>query len=536
MNEVLYMNMKRRNSVWSILLPLFYSALVGALVGAVVVVFKLCAKVVIAFSEEMYAAATEQWWITPLLLAAFALIAVVSSLVYKKVPNARGGGIPTSIGIVRGLIQFHWVKNLIAVFGLSLSGFFVGVPLGTEGPSVQIGTTVGRGVTRIFAKKHPAGDRYLMTGGACAGFTTATGAPISGIMFALEEAHQCISPMILMVATVSVMFSKIVSDLLSPLLGVSTTLFEEMVPVTLTAADLWLPALIGIVVGLFSVAFLKYYTLLQEFWSKKLRKIPALCKILIVFALTFAFGMLSYSNISTGHELMVHLFREGGIWYLLLLCLAVRSTLMILASSSGITGGLFLPLMSLGALVAALLAVALHALGLSTEYYSIIMILGITACLAGMMKMPVTAMVFALEALFASSNVLPVIISALLSYVVTELFEVHSITDSVLHNRIRDQHGDVKPAVYDGFITVKTGSFAVGKQIRDILWPNNLFVLSIKRAAQSGAVMDEHGEKYLHVGDELHVRYSTYDRAATREELSAIVGPQKYAEENVEKV
>ena len=113
---------------------------------------------------------------------------------------------------------------------------------------------------------------------------------------------------------------------------------------------------------------------------------------------------------------------------------------------------------------------------------------------------------------------------------------MHSITDSVLHNRIRDQHGDVKPAVYDGFITVKEGSFAVGKQIRDILWPNNLFVLSIKRAWQSGAVVDEHGEKYLHVGDELHVRYATYDRAATREELSSIVGEQKYAEENVEKV
>ncbi|MBQ4599803.1 MAG: chloride channel protein [Clostridia bacterium] len=530
------MNKKRKNSAWSTLLPLFYGALVGALVGAVVVVFKLCAKVVIAFSEEMYAAAKEQWWIALLLLAAFAVIAVVSSLIYKKVPNARGGGIPTSIGIVRGLIPFHWVKNLIAVFGLSLSGFFVGVPLGTEGPSVQIGTAIGRGVTRVCARKRPAGDRYLMTGGACAGFTTATGAPVSGIMFALEEAHQRISPMILMVTTVSVVFSKIVSDLLSLLVGVSTALFPAMQPLTLGAKDLWLPALIGLVVGLFSVAFLKYYTLLQKFWSKKLSRIPALGKILIVFALTFAFGMLSYSNISTGHELMIHLFEEGGIWYWLLLCLAVRSTLMILASSSGITGGLFLPLMSLGALVAAVVAALLHAMGLGMEYYSIIMILGITACLAGMMKMPVTAMVFALEALFASSNVLPVILAALISYAITEIFEVHSITDSVLHNRIRDQHGDVKPAVYDGFVTVKAGSFAVGKQIRDILWPNNMFVLSVKRETQSGAVMDEHGEKYLHVGDELHVRYSTYDRAATRAELSAIVGEQQYAEENVEKV
>ena len=72
---------------------------------------------------------------------------------------------------------------------MSLLSFLMGVPLGNEGPSVQIGTAVGRGTTRIALRKRFAWDRYSMTGGACAGFAVATGAPISGILFAVEEAH-----------------------------------------------------------------------------------------------------------------------------------------------------------------------------------------------------------------------------------------------------------------------------------------------------------------------------------------------------------
>ena len=79
----------------------------------------------------------------------------------------------------------------------------------------------------------------------------------------------------------------------------------------------------------------------------------------------------------------------------------------------------------------------------------------------------------------------------------------------------------------DGFVTVREKTFAVGKQIRDILWPSNLFVLSVKRKASADAVMYEFGEKKIREGDELHVRYTCYDQDAALEELCAIVGDQQ---------
>ena len=48
----------------------------------------------------------------------------------------------------------------------------------------MIGTSLGRGVSRI-GKKNKAWDRYIMTSGACSGFTVATSSPISGIFFFL---------------------------------------------------------------------------------------------------------------------------------------------------------------------------------------------------------------------------------------------------------------------------------------------------------------------------------------------------------------
>ena len=71
----------------------------------------------------------------------------------------------------------------------SYIAFFTGLPLGNEGPSVLIGTALGRGTNNLF-NRTPAWDRYVMTGGAAAGFAVATGAPATGIIFALEEVHK----------------------------------------------------------------------------------------------------------------------------------------------------------------------------------------------------------------------------------------------------------------------------------------------------------------------------------------------------------
>lgn len=63
----------------------------------------------------------------------------------------------------------------------------------------------------------------------------------------------------MIVSSVSVITATVVSNVLSPLLGVETSLFYDFEPVSLAIKDMWIPVLLGILSGIFAVAFLKYY-------------------------------------------------------------------------------------------------------------------------------------------------------------------------------------------------------------------------------------------------------------------------------------
>ncbi len=533
----------KRNWIFlkNLLLPtLLFSFVSGTLTGMAVLLYRLVSGWIIGFSESTYGTMRLQpLWILAA-VAVIALIALGTAFLYRRIPNIRGGGIPTAIAILRGSLPFRWWQNFLGVWVASLSTFLIGIPLGTEGPCVQMGTAVGRGTVKLLAPRHGAWDRYVMTGGACAGFTAATGAPISGILFAVEEAHGRISPMILMVAFSSTLFADATLEAMAPFFGLQGDLFPGLdhYVMQLDLRELWLPLLVGVLIGGASVLFLRSYHLVQKLWHLGKRPLRTELRILLVAGVTLALGLVSYDFISTGHHLTDHLLYGSEVWYLLLLILVARGFIMLAANTTGITGGMFLPIMTLGAIIASLCGQGLITLGWIPEAYrTTVVVLGITACIAGMIKTPMTAIVFAIEALGCGANVLPVILTVTAAYLVTELCGAQSINEIVVESRVEEFREDSPaPTVIDTFVTVRPDTFAVGKQIRDIFWPCNLFVLSIKRDPVEGAKVDQHGDKTIHPGDILHVRYSCYDEAEARRELFAIVGEQSIEEQKVEKV
>lgn len=521
------------NYLLNLITPAFlFGAVTGIFTAVVINLYKVAASFVIGVSEKGYHYLGEHLYWIPAVLLVLLGMAFLYAWVYKRVPNLRGGGIPTSIGILRGLMPFKWLLNLVGVFLLSLGTFLVGVPLGNEGPSVQMGTAIGRGSVYSFAKKHRAWDRYAMTGGACAAFGVATGAPISGILFAIEEAHERISPMIFLVSATAVIFGYITTELMAPLLGISTELFPPMQLTTLSLKEIWIPIAVGLAMGLLASLFLTYYRLIRGFFTKTLHKVPHSIRIFGVFALTLGMGLLSGSFISTGHELIIDLFEGKMAVYMLFLILLVRATLTLCANANGITGGLFVPILALGAVLSSALGKAAVSLfDISHDKYVLILVLGITACIASLMKTPLTAILFAVEALSCYANILHVILAVTIAFVITEVFDVKNINETVLDARMEEINEGKRLVTVDTLVTVQKGSFAVGKQIRDIFWPANLFVLSIRQGENNKTSGGGQGGKALHEKDVLHVHYSTYNEEETRGELLAIVGEQDLAEE-----
>ena len=525
---------RRRQHVHNIILPtLVYGGITGIVTGLVVVLYKLCAAYAIGWSQSLYQFMRNH----PLsILAALSIVTLAAyayACVFKRIPSLRGGGIPTAIGSVRGVLSMKWLSNCIGVFVMSLSTFIIGVPLGNEGPAVQMGAALGKGTARCASRdKNCPWTRYSMTGGACAAFAIATGAPLAGVLFAVEEAHQRITPLIIIMSFTSVISAYIVSQVLCPLIGISAALLPKIELSVMPGSYYWIPVVVGVAAGLFSTLFLKLYTIINRLLTVRL-KLPAFAGIAIVFALTLAVGIWSSDYISTGHDLIVSLIDGRRMIGVLLLIFVIRSLLTVSANCTGVTGGMFLPILTLGAVISAAVGeLCVGYLNVPAHYYQLILVLGIAGSLSGMMKIPITAIVFVVEAMNGASNLFAVIIVSAVSYFVTEIFATKSINDIVIKARMRGIYDDksMTREDIDTFVTVREGSFAVGKQIRDILWPSNLFVLSVKRLNNNNADVDEHGDKTLRAGDTLHIRYSTYDCEATGRELAALIGPQTEAD------
>lgn len=519
-----------KNYFINLIVPAFVFAFVtGSFTALVITLYKYLAKHVVGYSQTAYAFVAAHPYLIPVGLIALFGLAFLFKFIYKKVPSLKGGGIPTSISVLRDIVSFKWLRTLIGVFFMSLVGFLIGLPLGSEGPSVQMGTAIGKGCISPLKKKHGAWRRYSMTGGACAGFAVATGAPISGVMFAIEEAHQRISPMIIMVSATAVMFASLIAELLAPIFGVSTALFPSLTLPTLSISEIWIPLVVGVVVGLFSVLFLRYYRLISKLFKKVLKSVPVQYKIFAVFALTFILGICSFSFISTGHELILSLFLNRPQIWMLVLILIVRATLTLSCNTNGLTGGMFLPILALGTVISSVLgSLAVSLLGVNEQYYSLILVIGITSCISGMMKMPLTAIFFSVEALSCSTNIIYVIVAAVISFVITEIFREVSINDIVVENKQKEVDLGKTAVTVETLVTVNKSSFAEGKQMRDILWPHGLHVLAVKKKrAISEQNASSYGGYVMREGDVIHIRYTTFNEQNLIRQLYDIVGEEQ---------
>ena len=515
-----------------------FSALVGAITGAVVFAFRLISDKVILLSEHIFGYAGAHSWAIPLVVLGAVAVAFLVSMCLVYSPHSRGGGIPTAVALMRGLITFHWLRNIVFVFASALCSYICGIPLGNdEGPAVQMGTAVGSGVTRLSGKKRLAWERYLMTSGATAGFATATCAPLSAILFGVEEAHRRISPLLLMSSISGVLAGMGSFRTLCVLTGNFDllSLFSMDVLPILRLRSIWIAVVIGLVAGGFSYLFawvtVKMRTLLHRF----LKRLHPFFKMAPVFAAVALIGCFFYEHhvIGTGHHFIQALLGEYRVaWYAILGLLAVRSVLVILSNDVGATGGLFTPMLVLGALLGSLTGEALIAMGLlHQDYLPLLVVIGMAAFLSSAARIPVTAAAFSLEVFGGSGNFLFILTAVLIAYVFVEALGMTSINEIALEREVHKQHKGKPRRTVDVELVAKPGSFAIGKPPRDILWPAFCHVLSVRKG---GEEKDSYEGGVIRENDILRLNFTTYEPELTERELCAILGEQTVYHEGAE--
>lgn len=512
----------------NLLIPcLVFSVITGIASSLFVVAFKIASGYVVGLSERIYEKVRLAPRLLPLLIGGALLMGLVASLIITFSHSCRGGGIPTSIAAIRGIVNFNWIKSIFFLPVSALITFLVGVPLGTEGPCVQMGTAIGDGVIQLVGgKKHRGWRRYMMVGGAASGFALATGSPITALMFSMEELHKTFSPLLFSVVSVSVIVSQLTSHLLATL-GIGTTaLFAIDLLPTLSLNRIYIPIIIGLICGVCAILFIKLYNLVDAFVKNKLKALSVKIKLPVIFALVALVGFFSSKILGSGHRLIEHLIGDHRpetetLWYLLILFFLLRAMFMMVSNTAGVTGGIFLPTLAFGAIlgrICAELCISLHLIG--EEYYALLVVIGMVSFLGASMRIPVTACLFAFEALGGEHNILLLTAAVTAAFLTVEVSGLSDFTSTVIKSKAHAIHKGKMPHVIEVPLTVYKGSFVIDKDIRDILWPASCTMLSIERGP------NKTNKVGIAEGDILTVHYTTYDPVATANEFEVLVGDQ----------
>lgn len=359
-----------------------------------------------------------------LILAALAWI--VGKLV-KWEPMISGSGIPQVEGEIAGRLSQNWKRVLPAKFAGGFLCMLGGLSLGREGPSIQLGAMAGQGISRALGRGKRE-EKFLMTCGASAGLSAAFHAPLAGMMFAVEEIHKTFSiPILLPVMTASVTADYIASHILG-----LDPVFRFQITKYLTQNYYWLLILLGILVGVSGVFYNWGMLKAQELY----RKIPFMKetgRLLIAFLTAGVLGIVMPWVLGSGSGLIVSLTQGEMVLGMVVLTLVMKFLFSAVSFGSGAPGGIFFPLLILGALIGAVFAMAgVEFFGLAPVYVNNFVLLGMTGFFTAIVRAPLTGIILLFEMSGSISQMLSLSIVSVTAYIVATLMRSEPIYDSLL--------------------------------------------------------------------------------------------------------
>ena len=415
------------------------------------------------------------FWFGILLLAGYLL-----GLLIEKIPMVKGSGIPQVQGALIRRLKLNWLPELIAKFFGGIIGPGLGLSLGREGPSVQLGAEIGLGVSKIF-KRPDTEQKYLMTSGASAGLSAAFNAPLAGVVFALEELHRNFTPIILL----CVMAASLVADFISKTFGGVNPAFAFADVKTIPLDKYFHLIILGIITGLMGVVF-NFCILKGQDAYKSVDKVKTRYKAMFPFLLVGILGFILPDMLGGGHALVEKLNTQSFTVTVLLLFIVVKLLFTAICYGSGVPGGIFLPLLVIGALIGKTYGVlATDFFGTPESYTINFTILAMAAYFTAITKAPITASVLILEMTNSFDHLLGLIVVSLVAYVVVDLLNVNSIYDYLLERMLGEHESAETMADREKKVLlevpIEIGSKVEGRLVKDISWPLGCLIVGIER-------------------------------------------------------
>jgi CIC family chloride channel protein len=411
---------------------------IGALTGLAVVAFIVLTE---RLGMRLYPVGGAPW---RRVLFPVAGSLTIGYLLYKYFPNARGSGVPQTKAALFARDGRITLRTVLGKFFCTSATLASGIPLGREGPSVQVGAGIGSVLGRLLGLRTEQ-VKKLIPVGAAAAIAAAFNTPLAAVLFSLEEITgdlyaPVMGAVVLASATAWIVLRVFLGD--HPLFKVPQ--YQLGRPVELAAY-----AVLGVAGGVVSAAFTKILLGIRarflRFPQKTVWFQPVVGGLVVGLMGWFVPQVLGVGYGYVGEAL------NGRMAFQLMALLVVLKLLAVTVSyGTGNAGGIFGPSLFIGAMLGGTVGtVAHHFFPAYTATPGAYALVGMGAVFAGVVRAPMTSVLMIFEMTQDYAVIVPLMIANLVSLFVASrlqhepIYEALAVQDGIHlpSSKARQRHG-----------------------------------------------------------------------------------------------
>jgi CIC family chloride channel protein len=399
---------------------LVLALVIGALTGMAVVAFILLTE---RLGMRLYPVGGARW--------RSLLVPVVGSLgigylLHRYFPNARGSGVPQTKAALFAREGRITLRTVLGKFFCTSATLASGIPLGREGPSVQVGAGIASVLGRLLGLRTEQ-VKKLIPVGAAAAIAAAFNTPLAAVLFSLEEIMGDLHAPVMGAVVLASATSWIV---LRMLLG-NNPLFKVPQYQLVHPLEFAVYAVLGVAGGLVSVAFTKLLLGMRarflRFPQNTVWFQPAAGGLVVGLMGLFVPQLPGVGYGFVGQAL------NGRMAFRLMLLLVVLKLFAVTASyASGNAGGIFGPSLFIGAMLGGTIGtVAHHLLPAYTATPGAYALVGMGAVFAGIVRVPMTSVLMIFEMTQDYAVIVPLMIANLVSLFIASRLQREPIYEAL---------------------------------------------------------------------------------------------------------
>lgn len=402
--------------------------MIGMITGLIVGTFRWIIDHTMKFLFFIYPLMRQKpIYLIPYVIATLLIVFILGQVIKPVLNNITGSGVPQVEAVMLNENKMNWWSILWRKYVGGLLAICPGLFLGREGPCIQMGAMVGQAFGENLFHADPDDLKRLQGCGIAAGLSAAFSAPLAGVFFLVEEITFSFTPKEVLTALAAAMSSDLMTLFF---FGTQPCLYlplEKSLPLT----SYWFVTIMGVALGL--LAHLYQYCLLslKPVYSK-LTKIPKIYHSIIPLLLVIPIGLWNATLLGGSHDFISSLFEpifmkniQTGTLSLMLLPLIwfiVRFIFSMISYGASVPGGIFMPILVLGALLGVIFAVIMIHFNIAPKRcYGIIIVTSMCAYFGAIEKAPFTALTLLTEMVGSVEQIFPMLITTFIAYFVLDL-------------------------------------------------------------------------------------------------------------------